>query len=57
MSYTLNVGGDEIYARYKSYADADAFANAIRKENPIKLDIGAIYPCPVCCVFLLLLCR
>jgi hypothetical protein len=23
------------------------FASAIRTENPIKLDIGAIYPCPV----------
>jgi hypothetical protein len=45
LSYTLKIQGDEIYARYKSYPTAVAFSAAIIKENPIKIDIGAKYPC------------
>jgi DNA primase catalytic subunit len=47
LSYTLSLKGDEVYVRYKSYDSAAKFAEAIRSELPIKLDIGAIYPCPV----------
>jgi DNA primase small subunit len=46
LSYTLMVSGDEIYARYKSWPDAASFASSITQLCPIKIDIGAIYPCP-----------
>lgn len=47
LSYTIMAGSDEIYVRYKSYPDVNSFATAIRDESPVKIDIGAIYPCPV----------
>ena len=48
-------GSDEIYVRYKSYGDVNSFASAIRDESPVKIDIGAIYPCPVSAVCSLLM--
>jgi DNA primase catalytic subunit len=33
----------DIYARYQSFADAEAFAAQIRKSVPIKMDIGILF--------------
>ena len=33
----------DIYARYQCFSDAEAFATAVRKSAPIKIDIGAVF--------------
>lgn len=45
MCYTLLENENEIYIRYKSWPSAEEFASEIRSLCPIKLDIGATYPC------------
>lgn len=46
MSYTTQEGQNEIYNRYKSWTDVEHFASEIRLACPIRIDIGATYPCP-----------
>ena len=41
----MTEGGDEIYVRYKSSPSLTEFRSVIRRESPVKLDWGAVYPC------------
>jgi DNA primase small subunit len=43
--WSMTLEGD-IYLRYKSYADQDTLARDIRRNKPIKIDIGAVYSAP-----------
>lgn len=45
-SFTLNVRGEEIYMRYQSFLNAEEFSAAVRKRNPHKIDIGAVFSHP-----------
>lgn len=42
-SFTLNVQGEEVYMRYQSFANQDELSAAVRKRNPQKIDIGAVF--------------
>mmetsp|Transcript_3658 Transcript_3658/g.10062 ORF Transcript_3658/g.10062 Transcript_3658/m.10062 type:complete len:488 (+) Transcript_3658:70-1533(+) len=43
FSFTLDVGGDEIYLRYQSFKGADDLQQAILNRRPAKIDIGAVF--------------
>lgn len=45
FSFTLK---DDIYLRYRSYADQAEMEKDIRSKCPYKIDIGAVYTCSVC---------
>jgi DNA primase catalytic subunit len=42
----------EIYIRYLSFADRQGLANYVKglAQKPEKLDIGAVFSVPVCCL-------
>lgn len=47
FSFTLKTPRDEeIYARYQSFSTSDQLKNALLKQNPIKIDIGAVFSHP-----------
>jgi DNA primase small subunit len=46
FSYTIDVGGEEVYIRYQSYSKLSDFQDAILQRKPIKIDIGAVYSHP-----------
>ena len=43
FSFTLDVGGDEIYLRYQSFQGAEDLQQAILNRRPAKIDIGAVF--------------
>jgi DNA primase catalytic subunit len=44
FSFTIK---DDVYIRYKSYPDANSLLKDLEKNNPHKIDIGAVYTVPV----------
>lgn len=45
FSFTLK---DDIYLRFRSYADQAEMEKDIKTKCPYKIDIGAVYTCSVC---------
>lgn len=45
FSFTLE---DDVYVRYQSFDSQEALEKGIRKANPHKIDIGAIFSDKVC---------
>jgi len=43
FSFTLDIGGEEVYTRHRSFAGVQELQQDIRKSQPRKIDIGAIY--------------
>ncbi len=46
FSFTTEVGGEEIYMRYKSFSNQNELTTAVQKINPRKIDIGAVFSHP-----------
>jgi DNA primase small subunit len=46
FSFTIDIGGEEVYIRYQSYSKLPDFQDAILQRKPIKIDIGAVYSHP-----------
>jgi Eukaryotic-type DNA primase, catalytic (small) subunit len=47
FSFTVEISpGEETYMRYQSYKDQAEFEAAVRKRNPGKIDIGAVFSHP-----------
>jgi DNA primase small subunit len=46
FSFTIDVGGEEIYIRYQSYTKQADFQAAILQRKPMKIDIGAVFSHP-----------
>ena len=44
FSFTLE---DDVYVRYQSFANRESLEEGIRKANPYKIDIGAIFSAKV----------
>ena len=42
-SFTLDVQGEEVYVRYQSFQNEQELSAAVRKRNPQKIDIGAVF--------------
>jgi DNA primase small subunit len=40
---TIEDGKDEIYMRYRSYADDEEWKKELTEKVPVKIDIGAVY--------------
>lgn len=47
ISFTINSDGGEAYIRYLSFRDEAAFAREVMRQQPIKIDIGAVFSLPV----------
>lgn len=47
--FSFTIEGD-IYLRYQSFQDRKEFEDALKTQNPHKIDIGAIYNIKVVCV-------
>uniref|UniRef100_A0A7S2P2T7 DNA primase n=1 Tax=Leptocylindrus danicus TaxID=163516 RepID=A0A7S2P2T7_9STRA len=45
-SFTIDVNGEEVYMRYQSFANEKELATSVRKRNPQKIDIGAVFSHP-----------
>jgi len=45
--FSFTIEGD-IYLRYQSFQDRKEFEEALKTQNPHKIDIGAIYNIKVC---------
>ncbi len=45
FSFTLE---DDVYVRYQSFESRESLEEGIRKANPYKIDIGAIFNSKVC---------
>ena len=45
--FSFTIEGD-IYIRYQSFQDRKEFEEALKTQNPHKIDIGAIYNIKVC---------
>jgi DNA primase small subunit len=43
FSTTIDLNGDEIYKRYQSFSTLNELSSAIRKQCPLKIDIGAVF--------------
>ena len=47
FSFTIEPSpGDEIYVRYQSFSSSFDLAAAVRRRNPVKIDIGAVFNHP-----------
>jgi DNA primase small subunit len=46
FSFTIEIGGEEIYIRYQSYTKQADFQAAILQRKPMKIDIGAVFSHP-----------
>ncbi|KAL7479336.1 hypothetical protein ACHAW6_005068 [Cyclotella cf. meneghiniana] len=46
FSTTISIDGEEIYKRYQSFSTQSDLASAIRKQCPLKIDIGAVFNYP-----------
>ena len=44
FSFTLE---DDVYVRYQSFANRESLEEGIRKANPYKIDVGAIFSAKV----------
>jgi len=43
FSFNSEVNGQEIYQRYKSFEDVNEFTRLLRRQVPLKIDIGAVF--------------
>jgi DNA primase small subunit len=46
FSFTIEIGGEEIYIRYQSFSKQEDFQTAILQRKPTKIDIGAVFSHP-----------
>lgn len=46
FSFTTEIGGEEIYIRYRSFSNQNELTSAVQKLNPRKIDIGAVFSHP-----------